>query len=258
MSRTGCCETLWEVIEREGEYSNAQRLRFHMEGVFDQVGLEGKRVLDIGAGKGLHGFYAAAMGAAQVLCLEPEAAGSQAGRMIAAFHKLQSALPFGHQVRLLPVTFQQFGPETAAYDVILLHDSINHLDENACIRLQCDAAAQESYRVLFRKMAQLMTRNGTLIVADCSRYNFFPLLGFRNPLAPQVEWEKHQSPAVWTALLAAVGFGHPRVCWTSPNRLGKVGRIALGNRFAGYFLLSHFRMTMELVHAGRENLAWGE
>lgn len=239
--------TLEKAVEQEKVYSNAKRLRAHMEFLFKGVCLKQRRMLDVGGGNGLHSFYAAAMGAEDVVCLEPEAAGSEEGEMNSAFHRLSASLPFGARVKLLPITFQEFESGKGVYDIVLLHNSINHLDEDACIRLQDDTAAQESYRKLFRKMAEIMAPSSTLIVADCSRYNCFPLLGVKNPFAPQIEWDKHQSPTLWAKLLCEIGFRDPQVRWTAFNRLGRIGRLFLGHQLPAYFLISHFNLTMRLA-----------
>lgn len=233
------------AVERAKLYSTGARLLFHMEEVFAGVSLHGKRVLDIGGGSGLCSFYAAACGARAVTCLEPEAAGSQRGEMNSAFRELAALLDFAGTVELLPITLQQLECEPGAYEVLVLHDSINHLDEQACTRLRHDPEAREVYRRLFRKLAELTTPKGTLIAVDCSRHNFFPALGIRNPFAPQIEWQKHQSPALWAGLLLDCGFRNHRVRWSSVNRFGKTGRVLLGNRIAAFFLFGRFCLKME-------------
>ena len=55
--------------------------------------------MDIGAGNGLFSFYAACMGAKDVLCLEPEAEGSRAD-VRTHFRKVLSHLSFLDQVKL--------------------------------------------------------------------------------------------------------------------------------------------------------------
>src|SRR5438067_4566581 len=50
-----------------------------MQSLFRGVQFDGKRVLDIGGGDGIYSFYAAARGATEVMCLEPEARGAIPG-----------------------------------------------------------------------------------------------------------------------------------------------------------------------------------
>jgi hypothetical protein len=150
-------------------------------------------------------------------------------------------------VRLLRTTLQQFDPDRAKFDVLLLHNSVNHLDESACMALGDDDNAWQTYLAIFEKLRDLAAPGATLILADCSRHNFFGLVGMRNPFARSIEWQKHQPPEIWIRLLERCGFANPRLSWTTFNSLGSLGRVALGNRLAAYFLMSHFRLSMRAV-----------
>ena len=127
----------------------------------------------------------------------------------------------------------------------MLHDSINHLDEAACVTLLESMASRAAYGAIFERLANVTTSGGHLVVCDCSRHNLFPLLRLRNPFVPAIEWEKHQAPETWAAMLEDAGFENPRVGWTSPSRLGRLGRVALGNKPAAWLVASHFHLKME-------------
>lgn len=243
MSTEPNLENYLAVVIEEGLYPNKGNLRFHLKTLFRDITIENRRVLDIGGGSGLHSFYAACMGAREVVCLEPETEGSRSG-MGAKFKKLGGILGYD-QVTFEPVTFQAFKPVGKQFDIILLHNSINHLDETACINLLSDEASRAIYMNIFSKLSALASSGAKLIVCDCSRYNFFALLGIKNPFAPTIEWYKHQAPEIWVDLLSQVGFVNPRVRWTSFNTLRSPGRVLLGNRLLSYFLRSDFRFTME-------------
>ena len=231
------------AVIKEGLYPNRGNLRFHLKTLFNGIALENKQMLDIGGGSGLHSFYAACMGAREVMCLEPETEGSRSG-MEAKFKKLGGILGYD-QVTFEPVTFQSFEPAGKQFDIILLHNSINHLDETACINLLSDEASRAIYMNIFSKLSALASSGAKLIVCDCSRYNFFALLGIKNPFAPTIEWNKHQAPEIWVDLLSQVEFVNPKVRWTAFNTLRSPGRVLLGNRLLSYFLRSDFRFTME-------------
>lgn len=236
-------EVYLSAVIKEGLYPNRGNLQFHLKTLFKNIPLENRRVLDIGGGSGLHSFYAACMGAKEVVCLEPETEGSRSGTE-AKFRKLGGILGYD-SVRFEPVTFQAFEPAGKQFDIILLHNSINHLDETACINLLNSEASKAIYMDIFSKLSSLASSGTKLIVCDCSRYNFFALLRIKNPFAPTIEWHKHQAPAVWVDLLSKVGFANPSVRWTSFNTLRSPGRALLGNRLLSYFLRSDFRFTME-------------
>ena len=99
------------------------------------------------------------------------------------------------------------------------------------------------YAGVFRALFGSLRPGGWLVATDCSRANFFNDVGTTSPFMPDIEWHKHQSPGTWDRLLRQVGFAAARVQWSSPNTLGALGRLLLGNRFAAYFLLSHFRLA---------------
>jgi len=236
-------DDVFDVLIAEKLYSSRKRLAFYLDALFDGVDLDAAAVLDIGGGSGVFSFSAAARGASKVVCVEPESEGSTGGPH-RQFQRVAARLGWGGRVTLEPKTFQEFDPGPGRFDVVLLHDSINHLDEPASIGLLDSEANREIYRVLFRKIATLMSPGGTLIACDCSRKNFFPMVGLKNPLMPMIEWHTHQEPQTWASLLADAGFRDPAIRWSSFNRLYALGKALTANRAVAFFLQSHFRLVM--------------
>jgi hypothetical protein len=99
------------------------------------------------------------------------------------------------QVQLLPLWLQDYDPAGDQFDILLLHQSINHMDEHACSQLHRDRAAQALYPPLFLKLAALARPGAKLIAVDCARRNLFPDLRLKNPILRSIEWDKHQSPS---------------------------------------------------------------
>jgi SAM-dependent methyltransferase len=245
--------------------SASRKLQYYLESLFESVSFKNKTVLDIGGGSGIFSFYAACSGAEEVVCLEPEAAGSRSG-VLEKFRRTRSRLQLD-QVRLEPITFQAYDAGQANFDVVLLHNSVNHLDEPACVNLQKDEAAGNVYRSIFSKIYDVCRDGAKLIVCDCSRHNFFAHLKMKNPLAPSIEWHKHQAPEIWARLLREAGFRNPVVDWKAPSVLRSAGERMLGNKVSAYFLTSHFCLRMEKpftlfasagvanrIHSGRSKL----
>jgi SAM-dependent methyltransferase len=233
----------FKVVTQKKMYSNPKNLQFHMNAIFDGMEFSNKKVLDIGGGKGLYTFYSAAMGAQTAICLEPEGDGSNDG-VHDLFREVNQTLGL-ENAQLKANTLQQFDPGHQTFDLILMHNSINHLDEDACQNLHHDQEAQQTYLELFQRIYDMASPGARLIVCDCSRTNAWALLKLRNPFAPSIEWEKHQSPKLWARLLKQAGFQNPTIRWSSFNRLGKPGKLLLGNKFMAYFLRSHFCLTMQ-------------
>jgi SAM-dependent methyltransferase len=229
------------AIRRLGLIRSERTTRALFEDCFRRVDLTNRRMLDIGGGNGIYSFYAAIMGAREVVCLEPEAAGSSRG-VTQLFERIRGALP-NLPVRLETRTVEQYA-DAEGFDVILMNASINHIDEDACIRLLEDPKARETFRQVFAHIGTLAKPSGRLIVADCTRHNFFATLGVKNPFCPPIEWEKHQAPEVWAKLLQEAGFRNPSVSWRPLYLFGKVGQVLSSNKAAAYFLKSMFRLEM--------------
>jgi len=230
-----------EAAEALGRRPN--NLRFECDYLFEGVDFGGATVLDIGAGEGATSFYAACNGASSVVSLEPELAGSSSG-MTTRFESARNLI-HADNVELRGETLQSFDAEGRSFDVLVSIASINHLDEQACTRLQEDEEARRAYRRTFAKLADLASPGAALVISDCARRNAFGDLGIKNPIVPMIEWQKHQSPKFWAGLLEQVGFRHPRIRWNSFNTLRRPGRALLGNRVTAYLLASDFCLTME-------------
>lgn len=243
MKRNELFKKYLNVAVREGVFRSKGDLAFYLSYLFQDVFFTGRSMIDIGGGSGLYSFYAAIRGAKHIICLEPEMEGSTKGTL-EKFKQLSASLSLNN-VSLQPIRFQEFDPGDQTFDIILLHVSINHLDEEACIKLQYDDDARKRYRLIFEKLSKIAAPNAKLIITECSRYNFFASLGIRNPFAPEIEWHKHQSPEFWSNMLSDYGFVNPKTRWTSFNFLRKLGRLLFGNRFASYFLTSAFLLVMD-------------
>jgi hypothetical protein len=217
--------------------------RYYLARLFDGVPLEGRRVLDIGGGRGVYSYYAGCMGAEEVTCLEPQGAGSL-DDMIASFRSAGEQLSGLTSVHLEIDTIQNWDPGDRRFDVVLMHASINHLDEDACSRLHRDDDARSTYRAIFDKIAAMCTPGANLIAVDCSRHNFFGMLGRRSPFSPAIDWDKHQPPSRWAEQLRRSGFENPRVSWGNHRRRNALFRALLNNRVASFFLGSYFCLKM--------------
>jgi 2-polyprenyl-3-methyl-5-hydroxy-6-metoxy-1,4-benzoquinol methylase len=136
----------FDTVEKLNLHPSGKRLKFNLESIFSNIDFKNKRVLDIGGGFGLISFYAAVKGAKTVVCIEPEADGSTNGANV-KFDLLLNDLGI-HNVSILPRTFQEYENDKS-FDIIILNNSINHLNEDKCVVLRSSQEAQTEYKSYF-------------------------------------------------------------------------------------------------------------
>lgn len=153
-----------DAILAESIWRNRNALERYVRFLFNGVELSGKRTLDIGGGTGVFSFLAASGGASEVVCLEPEVDGSSkevSGKFLRLLQRL------GHpNVKMVRKTIQEYRAAPCSFDIILMHNSVNHLDEDAYANLGKGGEAGDRYRAIFRKVQEIAARRGLL---DCDR-----------------------------------------------------------------------------------------
>lgn len=226
-------------------YSNVKNLRTYLNYCYDGLAVEARVILDIGGGPGLVSLFSIAKGADSVLVLEPECDGCSSIRGARSnFLKLSEV--FNSSLRMMTFqqeTLQNFETEQI-FDLIFLHNSVNHLDEYACETLRNNHQSRLTYQNLFKNIYNMMSEGGQLVIFDCSSENFFNNIGFKSPFMPTIEWHKHQTPEIWVQLLREVGFHDPVIDWTVPNFLGPYWKRKLNKRWISFYILSHFKLVM--------------
>lgn len=238
-------DNYYKVVVDNGFYTKSSRLKFYLESqLFDGIDFANKSLIDIGGGNGLFGFYAAVNGASKVVVMEPEFDGSSQG-MISEFNSINSHLGNLNNISHTRQVLEEYDRKNNQFDYILIHNSINHINEEACINLIKEKQAQDIYMNFFNMLQEISKPNTILIICDCSRKNLFGDLLKYNPIAPSIEWHKHQSPEVWSKYLQQCHYKEKLITWTSPNFLGKFGMIFMKNWLASYLTFSHFKLVME-------------
>lgn len=227
-----------------GLYVSAVELEKYIRFVFQDVNLNNKTVLDIGGGSGVYSFSMAALGASKVVCMEPEADGSGGQEKNKIFTGFRDSNPDMNSVELSTDLIQTYDASADPFDTVLMHNSVNHLDEEACMALLDDSEAQKTYVDLFAKTAGLMKPGGTIVVADAARKNFWGALGLSSPFCHSIEWHKHQQPKTWARLMEQAGFENPRIHWRALSKLGGAGFL-VGNALGAFFTHSYFVLTMD-------------
>ena len=135
---------------------------------------------------------------------------------------------------------QDVAPPQRPFDVVVLYNVINHLDEAAVVALPRDTTAVARYVGLLRHVRALMRAGGWAIVADAARGNFWDRLGLRSPLARTIEWRKHQEPETWVDLFERASFERHDLRWSPLQPFVRL----TANRLVQYLTSSHFVLRL--------------
>lgn len=237
----------FKLLEKRGIVNSARRISFYInEQLFKGVNFKNKRALDIGGGSGLYSFYLALNGAKDVLVMEPEFDGSAEG-VNKEFKEINKELGNPSNISLTTKVLEELPKNIGKFDIVLMQNSVNHINEEACVVLKEDNKARKFYLDYFKLLTTFCNPGAKLIMTDCTNRNFFYDYKIKDPFSVftrSIEWEKHQSPKTWSQLVKEVGFKHDKTTWTTPNILGKLGQIFLGNKLVSYFTRSHFRVVL--------------
>lgn len=223
-------------------YASEERYRARADFLFRGIPIAGKRVLDVGTGPGAWAIWAALNGAGWVVALEPEADGSSR-QVFSALCRNLERLDLTDRVSALPLRLQDLPPQTGPFDVAILFNVINHLDEEAVVRLHEDRQAFARYVGILRLLRSLMRDGGWAIVADCARRNFWNQIGLTSPLARPIEWHKHQDPELWKRLFGCSGFAFADLRWSPFQPLPRI----TSNWLAQYLTSSHFVLRVRAI-----------
>ena len=228
-------------IGREVGFSSLKRYVLRSQFVFEGLDLKNARILEIGCGRGAFCLWGALFGAEYVLGIEPELDGSSGGSLD-CFLNLITKLDLKN-VEAKNCTLQDLPVTEKKFDIILMYNVINHLDEKNVQILHRDENAKRQYVSLLVEMKKSLSPKGIVIVADCARRNFWNDVGMKFPLDPNptMEWHKHQNPRVWRSIFKEAGFRLYDFRWSILNPIGKLA----SNFLVQYFSASHFVLRFQ-------------
>jgi 2-polyprenyl-3-methyl-5-hydroxy-6-metoxy-1,4-benzoquinol methylase len=235
-----------DIVSRHFKAVRLKGTDFYLEKyLFQGIPLQDRRVLDVGSGTGLISVYLACKGAKEVVSLDSDYSKMKVLKEIIARHNLPQIVADNN-------TFQNFDSREK-FDIILFHNSLNHLDEEACKRLKFDMASQRKYESIFKKINYFCHSGSFVIITDVSRYNLFSLLRIKNPFCPSIEWQKHQSPNLWWRFLKDAGFGKRHLKWVFYNRTGEIGKLLCANKICAFLHQGKFILIAQ--QSSHESLA---
>lgn len=231
-----------EIAAARVGYANVGRYQVRGRSLFNGVQLSKACVLDVGCGTGAWSLWAALHGAERVVAIEPEAHGATS-HSLAELRKTVDLLRLDKTVFASEHYLQELPHPERPFDVVVMYDVINHLDEEAVVSLHTQQSACDRYLAIFSNLRRHVRPAGWLIIADCARDNFWNRVGLRSPFATSIEWHKHQNPEIWIDILKQAGFESHDLQWSPLQPF--VGLTS--NWLVQYLTCSHFVLRCRAV-----------
>lgn len=235
-------KTPMKVAASRVGYANILRYQTRAKSLFNNIQLTGTQVLDVGCGSGAWSLWAALHGAERVVAIEPEAHGSTSNSL-EVLQQTIKLLGLENKIQTSESVLQELAEPEGSFDVVVMYNVINHLDEEAVGCVHREPSAFERYVSHLSHLRRMVKQGGWLIVADCARANFWNQLGFKSPLATSIEWHKHQNPEVWTRVMERAGFRCQDLQWSPLQPFPSL----TSNWLVQYLTSSHFVLRCRAV-----------
>jgi len=219
------------------------RYSFYLEiYIFHGIELKSKTLLDVGGGNGIASFYARYKdNTCKCIVADPLKKGSNEF-MEDQFNKLSKL--YGKGVKLHK-GYTSSLPKRMKFDLILLHNSINHIGEDIISTVKDVPEHRNEYLKRLKEVLSHGKKGAKIIVADCSNKNFWGDLKLPNIFAPSINWKIHKDPNFWTDMLNELNCKHIKTNWTARRELLYLGKFFLANKVMSYFTDSHFVSVYE-------------
>ena len=226
----------------EDGHDNVPGYNYQKSQMFRGIDLKGKRLLDIGSGRGLTAIWALEQGCEFVSSMEPEEAGSRNGMIDLQRDRFNAC---GHSnYKFLTCTFQEFDNQGDTFDVIVSNASINHIHESQKNAMK-DAETYGIFVDIAKRIHALLNPGGVAVVTDACRNSAFGIaksLGLPNRFClgrKTIDPLIHQDGSVWKRIFRDAGFSRIELSYPIPYRL-RLLEPALNNAFVNFFLMSRF------------------
>ncbi len=232
----------FELASRFAGYATSARYRMRGSFLFNGIPLAGAHVLDVGCGRGAWSLWAALHDAAKVVGIEPGADGSSVGSL-EVLRRSIATLGIEERLEARSEYLNELPRPDVPYDVVIMHNVINHFDEEAVIVLDHNQQARKRYVSLLQDLRSRVHAGSWLIVADCARHNLWPRLGLTSPFVPSIEWNKHQDPDTWIGVFSEAGFRYADLRWSPLQPFPRI----TANWLVQYLTCSHFVLRFQSV-----------
>ena len=124
----------FKICVKIGVSSSIRNSKFQFKQLFKNIELKNKQILDVGGGSGYISFYCMLAGAKSGVCLEPGEEGVDIQKND-SYKMLNENI--NYDIEYLNEKIEDY-KSNKKFDLIILHNSINHLVEGNCKDLHHD------------------------------------------------------------------------------------------------------------------------
>ena len=216
---------------------------FHAREQLDGISLAGKRVLEIGCGRGSFSLFMALTCAPTKVTSLDEAEGCGAD---AALFKQLEDIAQQNSIRTIETIRADIAatdfPEKS-FDVIVANFSLHHAIRSGGYIFR-DQAAQKEIIFIFEKLRHYLADGGVLVLREMSRINFWRFMPYKWKMG-HIEWDIHPTLCEWLWALRKAGFKNVRRAFLTPYFLSRLPSLLVRNSIANFFFSSSFYLYAE-------------
>lgn len=220
------------------DYEPLDAFLFHAQEELAGISLAGKKVLEIGCGRGAFSLYLALVSKAEKVIALDEAEGHGAHETY--LQRLEEIVG-KHSVANLEtmkasISKTVFPDET--FDVIIANFSLHHVIRSSGYLFK-DAKAREDSLHVFQSLKKYLKPGGQIVLREMSRINFWRCMPYRWKM-DHIDWQIHPTLKEWLWVLKAAGFVDLSFTFFTPYFLSTWPSMVVRNRLANFFFSSTF------------------
>jgi SAM-dependent methyltransferase len=231
----------WYSSEVAKGSDNFDKFKYHLEKQLHGLNFTGKRVLEVGCGKGAVSLYLSMFSNVQQIIALDEAAGE--GAPVGINQALRGAASsFGvNNLKVVDADIMQNSFSDGVFDMIIANNALHHVIGSGLI--SDNPSVRNGYVNLFIELKRLLADKGILSIYEYSRFSFWRWSPVKLKWK-EIDWELHPTRAEWLSVIHDASFTLKSCKYGVPYGLRYVEAL-LTNPIAQFLMCSSFMITAE-------------
>lgn len=226
----------WYGKEIANETESFEKFYYLIQEQLKGISLSGKRVLEVGCGKGFISLFLAMCSDIKQIVAIDEAIGE--GAPVDVTKPLKEAITFFGLKNIIveEVDIMLNDYPDGYFDIIIANNSLHHVVTSGLLSKNYEA--KQGYLKLFRELKRLLVAKGMLLIWEYSRQSFWQW----SPIKLKwklVDWELHPTLGEWLNVIKDAGFEIQRCEYKVPYAFRNL-KVIFSNPVAQYFIYPSF------------------